>query len=343
MPASRFVRFTFVDGTRDPYLSSAPPSVGRGDETEDVSQDVAADPPLPLPMASQPAGVARMHITQLNPTLFHEQFRSRGVPLIIEGALDPSVDWELGSFVQSLDPQASYQVRVHGNDGFARTPSRWNGKSHARHVVSTTAGKFQETIRSGIAAREDCYVQADIRGCRAGDVINATFQRLSAHTGLTVHRQYGPICNMWWGPPGHTEPLHMDVTDGTLCQLHGRKRIHLFPASSWRDLYPFPASERGMSWAFARVVQTKPDFAQFPRLRNALERRTVVLLEEGEVLFIPACCAHEISGEELRADGTRAEHVLSINRFWRTDPKQVRPHMPEDSLKQYNETMAIAE
>ena len=43
------------------------------------------------------------------------------------------------------------------------------------------------------------------------------------------------------------------------------------------------------------------------------------------------------------ADGAAAEHVLSVNRFWRTDPTLVRPHMPKDSLRSYNATMAIYE
>lgn len=60
-----------------------------------------------------------------------------------------------------------------------------------------------------------------------------------------------------------------------------------------------------------------------------------------QVLFIPACCAHEISGEALLADGTPAEHVLSMNRFWRTSPALVRPHLAPDALASYNATQAF--
>ena len=74
----------------------------------------------------------------------------------------------------------------------------------------------------------------------------------------------------------------------------------------------------------AQVVQSKPDFVKFPRLRAALETKVELTLEEGEVLFIPACCAHEISGELLLADGSPAEHVLSVNRFWRTVRRRER-------------------
>ena len=62
-----------------------------------------------------------------------------------------------------------------------------------------------------------------------------------------------------------------------------------------------------------------------------------------QVLFIPACCAHEITGEHTLSDGTPVEHVLSINRFWRTNPDLVRSHLPPDALAAYDETLAIHE
>ena len=60
-----------------------------------------------------------------------------------------------------------------------------------------------------------------------------------------------------------------------------------------------------------------------------------------QVLYIPACCAHEISGEPLLADGSPADHVLSMNRFWRTHPSLVRKHMAEDALASYNTSQAF--
>ena len=66
-------------------------------------------------------------------------------------------------------------------------------------------------------------------------------------------------------------------------QLHGRKHIYLFPPSCWRDLYPFPVSETGMSWAFAQVRQSQPDLERFPRLAAALQQRIELILDEGEV------------------------------------------------------------
>jgi len=96
-----------------------------------------------------------------------------------------------------------------------------------------------------------------------------------------------------------------------------------------------------MSWAFAQVRQSQPDYARWPRLEGAMRQRIELVLDEGEVLFIPACCAHEISGEALLDDGTPAEHVLSMNRFWRTRSSLVRPHLAPEALTSYNASLAF--
>eukprot|EP00967_Tisochrysis_lutea_P097000 scaffold142280_cov32-Tisochrysis_lutea.AAC.4 len=164
----------------------------------------------------------------------------------------------------------------------------------------------------------------------------------------------------------------MDVTDGTLLQLYGTKRIVLFPPECWRDLRPYPLNPAGMSWAFSqlnlRQVLAADPWTLEPKLRFALEKRIEFLLREGEILFIPACAAHEISGldddilgsvkrhgfaqstddsalshadDEARC-GSRGKilaeaqhHVLSVNRFWATASARVVPYLPEDARRSF--------
>ena len=63
----------------------------------------------------------------------------------------------------------------------------------------TSARKFAESIQSGVAAAEDCYVQSDISATRAGAELDRRLESLAAATGLGLHQQYGRIVNMWWG------------------------------------------------------------------------------------------------------------------------------------------------
>ena len=341
MSDSRFERITFPYGSPLPEVPFNSPLKTVCIDADGSSSSTSSSNNTKTTTA--PEVVARVHISSLTPEVFHEKYRSPGIPVVIQGALpSPPHRWALRPFVNLFEPDASYHCRIHGSDGFARVPSAWHGKSHARHVIPTTPHKFAETISSGLAAREDCYVQADIQNTRAGNDLAPSLDAIGRQCGLQQHRLYGAIVNMWWGAPGHTEPLHMDVTDGTLCQLRGRKTVVLFPAHCWREsLYPFPASATGMSWAFSQVVQSQPDLEKFPKLREGLEHKMEVHLEEGEVLYIPACCAHEISGEADLSDGSPADHVLSMNRFWRTDPDLVRKHLPVDALADFNRTLAV--
>lgn len=52
--------------------------------------------------------------------------------------------------------------------------------------------------------------------------------------------------------------------------------------------------------------------------------------------------AAEIGGDKQLADRSDAEHVLSMNRFWRTSSSLVRKHLPADALKSYNATLAFS-
>lgn len=284
----RFVRFTFAPGASSPFdMPRDRTPVSKTVAEPSAAAPVAPAVPRPPPYSANTTTslpVRRLHISQLTPERFEREFRAPGVPLVIEGALSMGPHWQLQSFEKLFTPDAAYQCRVHGGDAFATSPDMWrNRKTHARHVVWTSPGKFAETIAAGIAEREDCYMQADIQGTVAGDKLVPDLTRIGRVCGFLQHQLYGAMVNMWWGPPNHTEPLHMDVTDGTLCQLHGRKHIYLFPPSCWRDLYPFPVSETGMSWAFAQVRQSQPDFERFPRLVAALQQRIELVLDEGEV------------------------------------------------------------
>jgi lysine-specific demethylase 8/hypoxia-inducible factor 1-alpha inhibitor (HIF hydroxylase) len=114
--------------------------------------------------------------------------------------------------------------------------------------------------------------------------------------------------NLWLGPGGHTEPLHIDLGHGTLMQLHGSKRVALFPPSQMANVYPFPFGA-AIPPSFSQVDTANPDNAVFPNYREAERHRTELVLSPGEALFIPAMWWHEVTA-------LGDDYVCSVNRFW---------------------------
>ena len=113
------------------------------------------------------------------------------MPVVITGALDqiPAEAWKLHNFIALFDeeaPTSAASTRRQVCDDAGRVA----GKSHARHVVATTPRKFADSITSGIAAREDCYVQADIQASRAGQALSPPLDLLGERCGLRLHQQY---------------------------------------------------------------------------------------------------------------------------------------------------------
>lgn len=120
-------------------------------------------------------------------------------------------------------------------------------------------------------------------------------------------------------------------------QLAGRKRVCLFPPAHWEDLYPFaPSNEGRTSWAFCRTsayADPASTVEHYPRFARAMAARAEVVLDPGEILYLPAGWAHEVAGE-LGAE----PHVLSVNRFWHTPlaktwflPEQVKAFLVANS------------
>eukprot|EP00928_Gymnodinium_smaydae_P031965 TRINITY_DN23285_c0_g1_i1.p1 TRINITY_DN23285_c0_g1~~TRINITY_DN23285_c0_g1_i1.p1 ORF type:complete len:617 (+),score=115.30 TRINITY_DN23285_c0_g1_i1:75-1925(+) len=270
-----------------------------------------------VPAAECGGAVASVAFPEVKPEVFLATHCSEeGLPVLLRGAVRPEhlrALRDLEAVAELLGDATRVDVRYYR--GVALDPDLWTDVGYC-DSSNMLAGNFARLIRSGRAAEDDAYVNCDLVGTPAeqaplGRMLKEDFGALAAHTGLCPTRALGEQLNIWWGAPGHTEPLHSDTNDGTLLQLRGRKKVLLFPASEWLNLYPFPPSSR-MSSAWSRVSLSNIDVRSYPHVRQALPRRREVILEEGDALFIPACWAHQVTGLE----GT--EHVLSVNRFWQT-------------------------
>jgi Tfp pilus assembly protein PilF len=94
----------------------------------------------------------------------------------------------------------------------------------------------------------------------------------------------------WFGPAGTITPLHHDLTNNFMAQVRGRKHIKLIPAFNLPYVY-------NNLHCYSQVDLTNIDYNRFPLLRNA--RIMDVILEPGELLFLPVGCWHYVKGLEM--------------------------------------------
>lgn len=251
--------------------------------------------------------VARVHFSTLTPTLFGE-YRSRSRPVIIEGAFDGIEDWTLDVLAEKLGP-SEYNVRVYGSDYRTRRKREWTKYCE---VATYSAPEYVALLRDR-TAHEQCMYMAQVAfgATPLAETIRERILQIEQRCDLqTFHPKMD--LNLWLGPAGHTEPLHFDTGDGTLMQLHGAKRVVLFPPSQTANLYPFPFFREIPPW-FSQVDTDAPDAEQFPGYAEALRHCIELVLQQGEILYIPVSWWHEVTA-------LGSEYVCSVNRFWKVKP-----------------------
>lgn len=254
-------------------------------------------------------------IAELSPQVFSSHYQQPGLPVVIQGLLDQSVDWNLEYLCETLD-DALFLIRCYGQQRYQHNKREWSNIGSGVDVVQMPFRDYAVCLRNGQAQAEDMYLAKCALGSTA---LGKTDSLKDLGDRLPLRKPMSDF-NLWVGPSGHVECLHYDPMDGTLVQLHGTKKIVLFPPSQSRNLYPFPVIShlkhglRLRCW-FSQVTIVSPDFEAYPNLREAFTHRMEVILQPGEALYIPAGWWHEVT-----TLGT--EMGCSVNRFWRVFPTQ---------------------
>lgn len=260
--------------------------------------------------------IDRVPLAHLTPASFAHDYQSQSEPVIITGLLKPEWDWNLDYLSQQLGDQC-FLLRYYGQERYQQDKREWTSIGSGVQVQSKPFSEYAALLRSHEAHEQDIYLAK----CSLQDTPLADTEAIQTVktelAGLGLCHPASSL-NLWVGPGGHMECLHYDAMDGTLMQLHGSKRVVLFPPSQTFNLYPFPFYAHlryGLklrSW-FSRVYPDHPDFEAFPKLRQALKHKYDITLNPGDVLYIPAGWWHEVTSL-----GTGM--VCSVNRFWRVYP-----------------------
>ncbi|NJO39276.1 MAG: cupin-like domain-containing protein [Cyanobacteria bacterium RU_5_0] len=260
--------------------------------------------------------VTRVSIADLTSEQFIQTYQIPGIPVILTNMLALNWDWNLEYLCEHLNTH-EFVLRYYGHDRYQQDKRKWTSIGSGVVPQTKPFTDYAELLQTHEAHKYDIYLakcsiqNTPLAQTETIHAIDTQLQKL----GLN---QPASALNLWVGPGGHTECLHYDPTDGTLIQLHGSKRIILFPPSQTANLYPYPFYvhlHHGMKlrcW-FSQVYPDRPDFQAFPKLKDALCHKQEVMLNPGEMLYIPTGWWHEVIalGDEM---------VCSVNRFWRVYP-----------------------
>ncbi len=235
--------------------------------------------------------IARVDINDIEPKAFFRLCRQAGYPVIITGVFDDVPLWSLEHLTPWLKGN-EYWVREFGEN---RNIAKQSWKAYSE-LYEMKFEDYVNSLNSGEASANDIYLSQVVldkdNGLFAG--ISSNLNRLCTACGLTRRMWKNINCHLWLGPKGHTEPLHSDEGDSTLCQLYGSKKVTLFPSKRHKDLYPFPFFSHMEPWV-CQVDIDNPDFAKYPRAAKAMAEKLELTLNEKEILFIPAQWCHQVS------------------------------------------------
>ncbi len=95
---------------------------------------------------------------------------------------------------------------------------------------------------------------------------------------------------LWFGPAGTITPLHHDLTNNFMAQVSGRKLIKLVSACQMPYVY-------NHQHCYSQIDMENIDYERYPLFKNANVME--LILEPGEVLFLPVGCWHYVRGLDI--------------------------------------------
>jgi hypothetical protein len=110
-----------------------------------------------------------------------------------------------------------------------------------------------------------------------------------------VHPSVRP--RIWLGSQVVT-PAHFDESSNVACVVAGRRRFTLFPPGQVANLYIGPLDFAPTGTPISLVSFREPDFARFPRFREALDHALVAELSPGDAIYIPPLWWHHVESLE---------------------------------------------
>jgi hypothetical protein len=121
-----------------------------------------------------------------------------------------------------------------------------------------------------------------------------------------------PLVSLWMGNRSRVA-AHFDATDNVACVLAGARTFTLFPPDQWNNLYVGPIEFNPAGQPISLVDFKQPDFARFPKFKDALAKGYEATLQPGDAIYIPSMWWHHV--EAL------SSFNLLQNYWWRRAPE----------------------
>eukprot|EP00455_Lapot_gusevi_P036358 TRINITY_DN4042_c0_g2_i1.p1 TRINITY_DN4042_c0_g2~~TRINITY_DN4042_c0_g2_i1.p1 ORF type:complete len:197 (+),score=11.01 TRINITY_DN4042_c0_g2_i1:163-753(+) len=96
---------------------------------------------------------------------------------------------------------------------------------------------------------------------------------------------------LWVATCGSCSPLHYDLSEGVMLQIHGRKQFLLIPPTDLQACYPYPVAHPHDRQSRINDVH-QPDLEKYPHFGNLAAVQAT--LEPGQLLYIPYGWWHQV-------------------------------------------------
>ncbi|WVZ68642.1 hypothetical protein U9M48_017559 [Paspalum notatum var. saurae] len=113
--------------------------------------------------------------------------------------------------------------------------------------------------------------------------------------------------NFWMNGAHLRSSTHYDPHHNLLCVVAGCKKVTLWPPSASPFLYPMPVY--GEASNHSSVSIEEPDYSNHARARHMKEYSESVILNCGDVLFIPEGWYHQVDSDDL---------TIAVNFWWKS-------------------------
>ncbi len=295
-----------------PAITPVPPVAGGADAAEVAALRLALAKrewlleTLERQRALAPATAILERRAGLSSEEFLERYYAVGRPVILTGEMDwPALTRWIPDYLKARigATPVEYQGGRSSNDRFEMEKDQ--------HRREGPFDAFIDAIQRG--SGNDTYLTA-YNSARNREALAPLFEDMGLLDKFLTTDRPAAEGMMWIGPAGTVTSLHHDLTNNFIAQLVGRKRLKLLPASEVGRMY-------NHLHVFSRIADLEDpalDAAQWPRLSGA--HVYDVVLEPGEILFVPLAWWHQVKSMDFSVT------VTYTNFLWPNDAYATYPN-----------------